>query len=105
MKTTLLTLTLLLTLSLTKTQAQTELTAQQIIEKNIEAMGGKPYLLSVKTLYSDMATEMEGRKVNWITKEMLPNKGSFLIIYQGRTVFQNFYDGEKAMKFKTERSN
>jgi len=38
---------------------------------------------------------MEGRKVNWITKEMLPNKGAFQIVYQGRTVFQNFYDGEK----------
>jgi hypothetical protein len=26
---------------------------------------------------------------------MLPNKGSFQIVYQGRTVFHNFYDGEK----------
>lgn len=95
MKTTLLSLTILLTLNFTRIHAQDNLTAQQIIEKNIEATGGKTYLQSIKTLYSDMATEMEGRKVNWITKEMLPNKGSFLIVYQGRTVFQNFYDGEK----------
>ncbi|MFC3561158.1 hypothetical protein [Pedobacter jamesrossensis] len=95
MKTTLLSLFFLLTLSHTKIFAQTEFTAQQIIEKSIEATGGKQYLQSIKTLYSDMTTEMEGRKVNWVTKEMLPNKGSFMIIYQGRTVFKNIYDGEK----------
>ncbi|MFC4211895.1 hypothetical protein ACFOWA_11920 [Pedobacter lithocola] len=95
MKPALLSLLFLLTLNHTKIIAQTEFTAQQIIEKSIAATGGKQYLQSIKTLYSDMATEMEGRKVNWVTKEMLPNKGSFMIIYQGRTVFKNFYDGEK----------
>lgn len=99
MKATLLSLMILLTVNLTKIHAQTELSAQQVIEKNLEATGGKEYLQSIKTLYSDMATEMEGRKVNWITKEMLPNKGSFQIVYQGRTVFQNFYDGEKGYEF------
>jgi hypothetical protein len=41
-----------------------------------------------------MSTEMEGRQVHWITKEMLPNKGSFQIVYNNRIVFQNWYDGE-----------
>lgn len=95
MKTTLLLFFLLFILNPTKTSAQSELTARQIIDKSIEATGGKEYLQSIKTLYSNMATEMEGHKVNWITKEMLPNKGSFQIVYQGRTVFQNIYDGEK----------
>jgi hypothetical protein len=95
MKTTLLSIIILFTLGTTKSYAQTELTAAQIINESIEAMGGKAYLQSIKTFYTDVATEMEGRKVNWITKEMLPNKGSFMIIYQGRTVFKNFYDGEK----------
>jgi hypothetical protein len=95
MKTTLLSFFFLFSLNLTKTFAQNELTARLIIEKSIEATGGKQYLQSIKTLYSNLDTEMEGHKVNWITKEMLPNKGSFQIIYQGRTVFQNFYDGQK----------
>lgn len=95
MKTTLLSLFFLFSLNLTKTFAQNQITAQLVIEKSIEATGGKQYLQSIKTLYSNLATEMEGRKVNWITKEMLPNKGSFQIVYQGRTVFHNFYDGEK----------
>lgn len=95
MKTTLVSFVLLFTFSLTNIQAQVDLTAQQIIEKNLEATGGKEYIQSIKTLYTDVATEMEGRQVNWIVKEMLPNKGSFQIVYQGRTVFHNFYDGEK----------
>lgn len=100
MKTTLTTLILLLSLSFTKSHAQAAFTAQQILQKNIAATGGMDYLKSIQTLYSNMATEMEGRKVNWITKEMLPNKGAFLIIYQGRTVFQNFYDGEKGYEIE-----
>jgi hypothetical protein len=99
MKITLLSLLFLLLLNPPKTSAQTNLTATEIINKSIEATGGKQYLLSIKTLYSKIATEMEGRQVNWITKEMLPNKGAFEIVYQDRTVFQNFYDGEKGYEF------
>lgn len=95
MKTTFTAFILFLSLSFTKSQAQATLTAQEILAKNIAATGGMDYLKSIQTLYSNIATEMSGRKVNWITKEMLPNKGAFSIIYQGRTVFQNFYDGEK----------
>jgi hypothetical protein len=67
--------------------------ANDVIENAITALGGKEYLLSIKTLYTDISTEMEGRQVDWITKEMLPNKGAFQIVYQGRTVFQDWYDG------------
>jgi hypothetical protein len=67
--------------------------ANDVIENAITALGGKDYLLSVKTLYTDISTEMEGRQVNWVTKEMLPNKGSFEIVYQGRIVFRDWYDG------------
>lgn len=68
--------------------------AREVINNVITAMGGKEYLLTIKTLYTDMSTEMEGRQVHWITKEMLPNKGSFQIVYNNRIVFQNWYDGE-----------
>jgi hypothetical protein len=39
------------------------------------------------------AAEMEAREVHWITKEMPPNKNAFQIVYNGRIVFQNWYDG------------
>jgi hypothetical protein len=69
------------------------LSARDVINKTIEAIGGKEVLLSVKTMYTDMSTEMEGRHVNWITKEMLPNKGSFEIVYDNRVVYKDWYDG------------
>lgn len=95
MKLTLLPLLFLFFLHSPKTSAQTKLTASDIINKSIDVTGGKQYLLSIKTLYTKLATEMEGRQVHWITKEMLPNKGAFQIVYQDRAVFQNFYDGKK----------
>ena len=64
-----------------------------MINNAIDALGGKEVLLGVKTMYTDISTEMEGRKVDWITKEMLPNKGSFEIVYNNRVVFKDWYDG------------
>ena len=75
-------------------QAQSDKVAIEIINKSIDAMGGKKLIESIKTLYTDSETEMEGRNVNWVVREMLPNKGSFQIVYEGRTVFQNWYNGK-----------
>lgn len=77
---------------------KTDPKAIAIIEKSIAAKGGKEALMNVKTLYTKMATTMDGRDVFWITKEMAPNKGSFEIEYQGRTVYKSFYDGKKGYK-------
>lgn len=66
----------------------------QIIEKSIQAQGGRKLLENIKTLYSKSETVMKGRNVFWITKEMAPNKGSFEIEYQGRVVYKSFYDGK-----------
>ncbi len=75
-------------------QTQEEVkTANDVLNNAISALGGNDYLSSIKTLYTDMSTEMEGRQVHWVTKEMLPNKGSFQIVYNDRIVFQNWYDG------------
>lgn len=86
---------------LVNAQEKPALNSIQIVQKSIEAMGGEANLRSVKTLYSNMRTEMEGRQVNWIVKEMLPNKGSFQIIYQGRTVLQTWFDGKEG--YETNR--
>ncbi|RXM38647.1 hypothetical protein BOQ62_16405 [Chryseobacterium sp. CH21] len=75
-------------------QISSEKNALQIIEKAIQARGGKELLSSIKTLYSRSETVMDGRNVNWITKEMVPNKGSFEIEYQGRIVYRSWFDGK-----------
>jgi hypothetical protein len=69
-----------------------------IVKSCIEARGGESFLRSIKTLYSDIKTQMEGREVNYITKEMLPNKGTFKIVYKERAVFQSWFDGKKAFE-------
>ncbi len=71
------------------------LSAYAIINKAIDAMGGADYLKTINTLYTDTKTEMEGRQVHWIVKEMLPNKGSFQIMYNNRIVYQDWFDGKK----------
>jgi len=73
--------------------------ANLIIEKAIEARGGKALLNSIQTLYSNSKTVMDGRDVNWITKEMAPNKGSFEIVYQDRIVFKSFYNGKVGFEY------
>jgi hypothetical protein len=72
--------------------------AYQVINKSIEAMGGKEYLQSVRTLYSEVKTEMGGRQVHWIVKEMKPNKGSFQITYNNKVVYHNWFDGQKGFE-------
>lgn len=75
-------------------QATQKSKSVEIIEKSIQAQGGKQVLENVKTLYTKSETVMDGRNVFWITREMAPNKGSFEIEYQGRIVYKSFYDGK-----------
>ncbi|MEJ8818852.1 hypothetical protein [Lacibacter sp. H407] len=86
-------LNLIITANLFSQTGSADLSAEKIIEQSITAMGGREYLASIKTLYSEISTEMQGRKVVWVTKEMLPNKGAFQIVYETGVVFENWYDG------------
>ena len=80
--------------------AQDSLSARQVIEKNIEAQGGLSVLEKIQTVRSEYKTTMEGHSVIFLIKEMLPNKGSFEIIYQGRTVYKSIFDGKQGYTFK-----
>jgi hypothetical protein len=103
MKKNQLILWILLANSCTVIMAQTAkddtLTARQIIEKSIAAKGGAEMLRSVSTLYSEIKTEMDGRKVTWIIKEAMPNKGSFEIVYKGRTVYREVFNGREGFEY------
>jgi len=90
----ILSLQLFLTSSVFAQKIDNALSAKDVINRAINAMGGKDVLLPIKTLYTDISTEMEGRQVHWITKEMLPNKGAFQVVYNDRIVFQNWFDGK-----------
>lgn len=68
--------------------------AVAVINKELQAMGGKEFIKSINTLYTNSVTQMEGREVNWVVKEMQPNIGSFEIVYENRVVFKSWYDGK-----------
>jgi hypothetical protein len=74
---------------------QDGLSARQIIEKNIEAQGGRATLQGIQTVYTEFATRIQGHDCHVVIKEMLPNKGSFAIIYQGRTVYESVFNGQQ----------
>lgn len=75
-------------------QSTNETKGKEIIEKAVKATGGKGLLNSIKTLYSKSSTITDGRNVNYITKEMAPNMGSFEVEYQGRIVYRSWFDGK-----------
>lgn len=82
--------------------------AEMVINNAITAMGGMDVLKNIQTLYCNSATTMEGHDVNWVTKEMLPNKGSFEIIFEGRTVYKGWFNGKigyELVQGKKQESN
>jgi hypothetical protein len=87
-----------LVLSVSSIYAQQD--ARWVITRSIEALGGEKALRSVQTLQVEMATEMNGRPVTWVTREMIPNKGSFQIIYEGRTVYQDWFNGREGFEME-----
>lgn len=92
--TTAITFCLIIANNFVFSQAKEEIKAKEIIEKSINATGGKELLSNIKTLYSKSSTVMDGRNVNYITKEMAPNLGSFEIEYEGRIVYRSWFDGK-----------
>lgn len=74
------------------------LDAYAIINKAIEARGGKDFLQSIKTLYTVTKTSINGIEVHWIVKEMFPNKGSFQIAQNNRMIYQSWYDGSNGFE-------
>lgn len=87
---------------------KSSLDAYEIVNKAIDALGGSDYLKTINTLFTDTRTEMEGRQVHWIVKEMLPNKGSFQITYNNRVVYRDWFDGKKGYEIvngKKKKSN
>ena len=66
-----------------------------VIEMAIVAMGGKDYVRTIKTLYTDMVVESDSKKVHWITKTMYPNKRIFEVVDKNKVVYKKCFDGSR----------
>ncbi|WP_158825903.1 hypothetical protein [Mucilaginibacter lacusdianchii] len=86
---------LVLSVNSSYSQSTTDFTTpQEVIQKAIEVMGGKEYLESISTLYTDSKTILQGHDVNYVIKEMAPNKGSFEIVYNQHIMFGSYFNGK-----------
>lgn len=69
--------------------------ARSIIELSIKEMGGRDLLSSVRTLYLELTTNIQGMDVTVINREMAPNKSSIEIRNQGGTLFRAWFNGNE----------
>jgi hypothetical protein len=90
----LFTALVLLTWQGTAAQAWSDtLSALAVMDRAIMARGGREVLQSVHTISTVTKTTTDGIGIQWIVKEMLPNKGSFQIAQNNRFIYQSWYDG------------
>ncbi len=67
---------------------------QKILAKSIEAQGGKEFLQSIRSIYTTSSTVANGIPVNWVVKEMEPNKSAVQLINNHRIMYQSWFDGK-----------
>lgn len=79
-------------------QTRDSLSALAIMDRAIAARGGRALLQSVQTISTIAKTETDGIVVNWIVKEMSPNKGAFQIAQNNRLLYQSWYDGSNGFQ-------
>lgn len=91
--------TILFILILSSVFGQSDAKSLEIINKSIDAIGGKEKLLKMKTLYSEM--KMGDEPVLYITREMAPNKGALEIQVNGNIVYSYRFDGTKGFENKS----
>ena len=78
------------------------LTAEKVLEDYFFAITGETSMKSVQKKYKKikditiaMEAEMQGMKMEIVTKQMAPNKSLFELNMQGMTVQKQVFDGEK----------
>lgn len=68
--------------------------AQTVLAKSIEAQGGKEFLQSIQSMYTNSSTVANGIPVNWVVKEMEPNKSAVQMVNNHRIIYQSWFDGK-----------
>lgn len=75
----------------------TDLTAEKVIEKYVEAMGGKEKLLAIKDMVMKMSTSMQGMTIEMSSTRKAPNKVLVTTSMGGNVLQKQVYDGTKGV--------
>jgi len=70
-------------------------TLQTVVDAYIKAIGGKDKVNYVKSLKVNFQAEMQGQKLDMVTKSMAPNKQAMSMSMMGMTMMKQVFDGEK----------
>ncbi|WP_266368674.1 insulinase family protein [Tellurirhabdus rosea] len=79
------------------------MTAQQVIDKYLTAIGGKEALSKINDLTISMTTEMQGQTMEMVRKAKSPNKSSMVVYAMGMEAMKMVSDGQKVSR--TARGN
>lgn len=78
-----------------KTEAPADITAESIIEKYIESIGGKKALLTVKDVKIKGSLSVQGMNIEVNTTQKAPNKILVEMLMGGNVISRQVFDGEK----------
>jgi len=73
----------------------TGVTKQTVMDKYIEAIGGKDNVASVKSFYNKAEASFQGMALTMESKAMAPNKQSVVMTGMGMVLSKMIFDGEK----------
>ncbi|MEZ0541534.1 insulinase family protein [Fibrella arboris] len=74
------------------------MTAQQVIDKYIAAIGGKEALLKIQDMTMQMSTEIQGNAMTMIRKSKAPNKSVMSASAMGMELFKTVTDGQSVAR-------
>jgi len=80
-----------------KIEMDPNLTAAEVINDYIDALGGKTKLNAVKSMYTAMKTNVMGQDATLETYQMAPDKFAMKVNMMGMTVQEQKYDGTKGL--------
>ncbi|HMO40338.1 MAG TPA: insulinase family protein [Saprospiraceae bacterium] len=75
----------------------TDLTAQQVIDNYVKAIGGKEKLMQVQDVTMTMKTSLQGMSFESIMQQKATGKLALSVVMNGMTMQEQRFDGEKGM--------
>lgn len=81
----------------TKKAAPEGMNAQMVIDKYIEAIGGKEKLEQINDITLEATTSMNGMAINQKTVKKAPNKYAMIMSMNGNVMMQQTFNGDRAI--------